>query len=211
MDSTGAVHVIELKRDKTPRDVAAQVLDYGSWVAALSHEDVLELFTKRNSIDRVRPGVRRPLRRGASRGSQRRAGLHDRRDSARSGDRANRPVPQRDVRRRRSTRRSSVTSTTPRPRTSPGRWLVEHDVQAASAGNEADVVARAVERTRLGRHASATASNTRSWRGCPEYVRVCLVPSGRDGGTPRRCATCLWSARVFVNIPGRATSEWARS
>ena len=29
MDSTGAVHVIELKRDKTPRDVAAQVLDYG--------------------------------------------------------------------------------------------------------------------------------------------------------------------------------------
>ncbi len=48
MDSTGAVHVIELKRDKTPRDVAAQVLDYGSWVAGLSHEDVLELFTKRN-------------------------------------------------------------------------------------------------------------------------------------------------------------------
>lgn len=48
MDSTGAVHVIELKRDKTPRDVAAQVLDYGSWVAGLSHEDVLELFGKRN-------------------------------------------------------------------------------------------------------------------------------------------------------------------
>lgn len=48
MDSTGAVHVIELKRDKTPRDVAAQVLDYGSWVAGLSHEDVLELFTRRN-------------------------------------------------------------------------------------------------------------------------------------------------------------------
>jgi hypothetical protein len=48
MDSTGAVHVIELKRDKTPRDVAAQVLDYGSWVAGLSHEDVLDLFAKRS-------------------------------------------------------------------------------------------------------------------------------------------------------------------
>lgn len=51
MDSTGAVHVIELKRDKTPRDVAAQVLDYGSWVADLAHEAILELFAKRN------PGV----------------------------------------------------------------------------------------------------------------------------------------------------------
>lgn len=47
MDATGSLHVIELKRDKTPRDVAAQVLDYGSWVSELSHEDVLELFAKR--------------------------------------------------------------------------------------------------------------------------------------------------------------------
>lgn len=48
MDSTGAVHVIELKRDKTPRDVAAQVLDYGSWVAALGRDEVVELFSERH-------------------------------------------------------------------------------------------------------------------------------------------------------------------
>ncbi len=48
MDSTGAVHVIELKRDKTPRDVAAQVLDYGSWVASLSRDEVVDLFMQRN-------------------------------------------------------------------------------------------------------------------------------------------------------------------
>lgn len=46
MDSTGALHVIELKQDKTPRDVAAQVLDCGSWVAQLSNEDVQELYDK---------------------------------------------------------------------------------------------------------------------------------------------------------------------
>lgn len=49
IDSTGAVHVIELKRDKTPRDVAAQVLDYGSWVASLSREEIVDLFTQRSA------------------------------------------------------------------------------------------------------------------------------------------------------------------
>ncbi len=33
IDADGNLHVLELKRDKTPRDVVAQVLDYGSWVA----------------------------------------------------------------------------------------------------------------------------------------------------------------------------------
>jgi hypothetical protein len=28
----GRIHVIELKRDRTPREVVAQILDYGSWV-----------------------------------------------------------------------------------------------------------------------------------------------------------------------------------
>lgn len=44
LDEDGNVHVIELKRDKTPRDVVAQSLDYGSWVAELSHTDVVEIF-----------------------------------------------------------------------------------------------------------------------------------------------------------------------
>ena len=44
VDADGALHVLELKRDRTPRDVVAQVLDYGSWVAGLTHDDVLRLY-----------------------------------------------------------------------------------------------------------------------------------------------------------------------
>lgn len=44
VDADGALHVLELKRDKTPREVVAQVLDYGSWVQGLSHDAVLDLF-----------------------------------------------------------------------------------------------------------------------------------------------------------------------
>lgn len=44
IDIDGNVHVIELKRDRTPRDVVAQALDYGSWVADLSHSEVVEIF-----------------------------------------------------------------------------------------------------------------------------------------------------------------------
>lgn len=43
-DADGVLHVLELKKDKTPREVVAQVLDYGSWVRSLAHEDVLKLF-----------------------------------------------------------------------------------------------------------------------------------------------------------------------
>lgn len=45
VDETGAVHVIELKRDKTPRDVTAQALDYGSWVATLGRAEIIDIFT----------------------------------------------------------------------------------------------------------------------------------------------------------------------
>jgi hypothetical protein len=44
VDADGVLHVLELKKDKTPREVVAQVLDYGSWVRSLAHEDVLRLF-----------------------------------------------------------------------------------------------------------------------------------------------------------------------
>ena len=43
IDSKGDLVIVELKRDKTPREVTAQVLDYGSWVKDLSHEDVVNL------------------------------------------------------------------------------------------------------------------------------------------------------------------------
>lgn len=51
VDATGGFHVLDLKRDRTPRDVVAQALDYGSWVQGLTHDDVLEIF------ETYRPGV----------------------------------------------------------------------------------------------------------------------------------------------------------
>lgn len=44
LDDSATVHVIELKRDKTPRDVTAQALDYGSWVSTLSRSDIALVF-----------------------------------------------------------------------------------------------------------------------------------------------------------------------
>lgn len=46
LDGDGSLHILELKRDKTPRDVIAQALDYGSWAQGLSHEDVLDIYDK---------------------------------------------------------------------------------------------------------------------------------------------------------------------
>ncbi|WP_256332786.1 endonuclease NucS domain-containing protein [Streptomyces sp. 2131.1] len=45
MDAEGALHVLELKRDRTPREVVAQLLDYGSWVQDLSNEQVREIYS----------------------------------------------------------------------------------------------------------------------------------------------------------------------
>ena len=45
MDSEGGLHVLELKRDRTPRDVVAQVLDYGSWVQHLTNEQVRDIYS----------------------------------------------------------------------------------------------------------------------------------------------------------------------
>lgn len=46
IDSDGNLHVLELKRDRTAREVVAQVLDYGSWVTTLSREDVIDIAEK---------------------------------------------------------------------------------------------------------------------------------------------------------------------
>jgi hypothetical protein len=45
MSSSGEMYIIELKRDRTPREVVAQALDYGSWVRELGYEDIAELFS----------------------------------------------------------------------------------------------------------------------------------------------------------------------
>lgn len=46
IDADGNLNLLELKRDKTPREVVAQVLDYGSWVSTLSRDDVIDLAGK---------------------------------------------------------------------------------------------------------------------------------------------------------------------
>lgn len=44
MDADGRLVVIELKRDRTPREVVAQLLDYGSWIRDLGDEDIASIF-----------------------------------------------------------------------------------------------------------------------------------------------------------------------
>lgn len=44
MNQDGHLVVIELKKDRTPRDVIAQVLDYGSWVCKLRDENIATIF-----------------------------------------------------------------------------------------------------------------------------------------------------------------------
>lgn len=46
VDSQGDLYVIELKKDRTPREVVAQSLEYGFWAQGLSFEDVRELYAK---------------------------------------------------------------------------------------------------------------------------------------------------------------------
>jgi hypothetical protein len=46
IDYNGDLIIIELKRNKTPRDVTAQILDYASWVNNLSNEKVNEIANR---------------------------------------------------------------------------------------------------------------------------------------------------------------------
>ena len=40
INRAGDLVILELKRDRTPREIVAQALDYASWVQGLGHEDV---------------------------------------------------------------------------------------------------------------------------------------------------------------------------
>lgn len=46
LDRGGDLYVIELKKDRTPREVVAQTLEYGFWVQDLSFEAIRELYAK---------------------------------------------------------------------------------------------------------------------------------------------------------------------
>ncbi len=44
LDREGNLIAIELKKEKTPREVVAQLLDYGSWIKNLSDDDIAGIF-----------------------------------------------------------------------------------------------------------------------------------------------------------------------
>jgi hypothetical protein len=46
IDGQGDLHAIELKKDRTPREVVAQALEYGFWIQDLSFEAIRELYAK---------------------------------------------------------------------------------------------------------------------------------------------------------------------
>jgi hypothetical protein len=43
IDQDGDLIAIEVKRDRTPREVVAQLLDYGSWISSLTYEAITEI------------------------------------------------------------------------------------------------------------------------------------------------------------------------
>lgn len=44
LDSEGTLYIIEVKKGRTPREVVAQALDYGYWVAQLTLEEVAAMY-----------------------------------------------------------------------------------------------------------------------------------------------------------------------
>ena len=46
MDASGGLVIVELKKDRTPREIVAQVLDYASWVRTLTTPEVYERAEK---------------------------------------------------------------------------------------------------------------------------------------------------------------------
>ncbi len=48
----GSLVLIELKRDRTPREVVAQAIDYASWVEALTAEELAQIYRRFSGKDR---------------------------------------------------------------------------------------------------------------------------------------------------------------
>lgn len=45
IDNEGDLHVIEIKKNRTPREVVAQVLDYGSWIRRLGGDEIRSIYS----------------------------------------------------------------------------------------------------------------------------------------------------------------------
>lgn len=53
IDSQGDLTVIELKRNRTPREVVAQILDYASWVQTLTYEQIATFYSEHHGGQRL--------------------------------------------------------------------------------------------------------------------------------------------------------------
>jgi hypothetical protein len=64
----GSLILIELKRERTPREVVAQALDYATWVQKLQPQDIADIYRRfaptRNFIDDFRSRFGQPLEDG---------------------------------------------------------------------------------------------------------------------------------------------------
>src|SRR5438270_1719541 len=46
IDPGGTLYVVEIKKERTPREVVAQALDYGYWVRDLGYDDVRDIYAR---------------------------------------------------------------------------------------------------------------------------------------------------------------------
>jgi hypothetical protein len=53
INADGELYVLELKRDRTPREAVAQLLDYGSWVKGLTYDRIAALFSDYSAGGRI--------------------------------------------------------------------------------------------------------------------------------------------------------------
>lgn len=56
MDGDGDLVIIELKKNRTPREVVAQLIDYASWVQDLSYDDVSAIYSQKNNERKLEEG-----------------------------------------------------------------------------------------------------------------------------------------------------------
>jgi hypothetical protein len=56
MDASGNLSIIELKKNRTPREVVAQLLDYASWVQSLSYEEIAAIYSDKNQGKKLEEG-----------------------------------------------------------------------------------------------------------------------------------------------------------
>lgn len=56
LDVSGNLFIIELKKNRTPREVVAQLIDYASWVQSLSYEDIASIYSEKNSGKKLEEG-----------------------------------------------------------------------------------------------------------------------------------------------------------